>query len=154
MSETEAITLRRAEPTDATAAAHVFLRSFRAALPTVVRPRTDDEVLWYFREVLVPLQDTWVAVADGEIVGVMALDGRELSQLYLAPEWRGQGIGDRFITLAKSHSPTGLTLQTFQINTPAHHFYERHGFTPTKWTDGTENEEREPSVQYEWPPPH
>ncbi|MFF2849326.1 GNAT family N-acetyltransferase [Streptomyces sp. NPDC058001] len=130
-----------------------MLRSFRAALPTVVRPRTDDEVLWYFREVVVPLQDTWVAVMDGEIVGVLALDGRELSQLYLAPEWRGHGIGDRFMAVAKAHSPTGLSLWTFQVNTPAHRFYERHGFTPTARTDGSRNEEREPDIQYEWLPP-
>jgi hypothetical protein len=55
-----AVVLRRAVAADAEAAAGVWLRSFAAALPTVVRPRSDDEVRWYFREVLVPQAETWV----------------------------------------------------------------------------------------------
>ncbi|GHE89559.1 hypothetical protein GCM10017776_01860 [Streptomyces griseoluteus] len=38
------VRLRRAAPADARATADVWLRSFAAALPTVVRPRSDDEV--------------------------------------------------------------------------------------------------------------
>lgn len=144
--------LRRATPSDAGAAAAVWLRSFAAALPTVVRPRTDDEVYAYFRDVLVPLRETWVAEAAGAVVGVMVLEGEELSQLYLAPEWRGRGIGDRFVALAKERSPRGLGLWTFQVNTPAHRFYERHGFVAVERTDGDGNEEREPDVRYLWHP--
>ncbi|MET8581687.1 GNAT family N-acetyltransferase [Streptomyces collinus] len=149
------VVLRRALPEDALAAADVWLRSFSAALPTVVRPRTDDDVRGYFREVVVPLRETWVAEAPGEdggIVGVMVLNGGELSQLYLAPDWRGHGLGDRFVTLAKERSPQGLTLWTFQVNKPAHRFYERHGFVAVEHTDGSANEEREPDVRYVWRP--
>ncbi|MFC9928128.1 GNAT family N-acetyltransferase [Streptomyces sp. NPDC127190] len=149
---TEAV-LRRAVAADAPAAADVWLRSFAAALPTVVRPRTDDEVREHFRRVVVPLRETWVAEAAGAgIVGVLVLDGELLSQLYLAPEWRGRGLGDRFVTLAKERSPGGLTLWTFQVNKPAHRFYERHGFTAVESTDGSGNEEREPDVRYVWRP--
>ncbi|AZM62883.1 MULTISPECIES: GNAT family N-acetyltransferase [unclassified Streptomyces] len=148
-----AVTLRRAGPSDAGAAAGVWLRSFAAALPGVVRPRCDDEVLEYFRHVLVPLRETWVAEAAGEgVVGVLVLEGRELEQLYLEPGWRGRGLGDRFVALAKRRSPQGLALWTFQVNTPAHRFYERHGFTAVEWTDGAGNEEREPDVRYVWRP--
>ncbi len=152
---TAEVVLRRAVPADARAAADVWLRSFTAALPTVVRPRTDDEVRGYFREVVVPLRETWVAEAAGEgggIVGVMVLNGEELSQLYLAPDWRGHGIGDRFVSLAKERSPRGLTLWTFQVNKAAHRFYERHGFVAVEHTDGSANEEREPDVRYVWRP--
>lgn len=145
------ITLRRAAAPDAGAAADVWLRSFAAALPTVVRPRSDDEVRDYFRHVVVPLRETWVAEADG-IVGVMVLHADLLSQLYLAPDWRGRGIGDRFVALAKERSPQGLHLWTFQINKPAHRFYERHGFVAVEHTDGSGNEEREPDVRYVWQP--
>ncbi|MFI1720201.1 GNAT family N-acetyltransferase [Streptomyces sp. NPDC020489] len=145
------ITLRRAAAPDATAAADVWLRSFAAALPTVVRPRSDDEVRDYFRHVVVPLRETWVAEADG-IVGVMVLDGDLLSQLYLAPDWRGRGVGDRFVELAKERSPRGLHLWTFQVNKPAHRFYERHGFVAVEHTDGNGNEEGEPDVRYVWQP--
>ncbi|GAA2249249.1 GNAT family N-acetyltransferase [Streptomyces atrovirens] len=147
------VRLRRALPSDAEAAAGVWLRSFAAALPGVVRPRSDDEVRDYFRHVLIPVRETWVAEAAGEdVVGVMVLEGEELDQLYLAPEWRGHGIGDRFVALAKERSPGGLALWTFQVNAPAHRFYERHGFAAVRWTDGSGNEEREPDVRYVWRP--
>lgn len=145
-------TLRRATAADASAAADVWLRSFSAALPTVVRPHSDDEVRDYFREFVVPRQETWVAEDDGALIGVMVLHGELLSQLYLAPEWRGRGLGDRFVRLAKERSPQGLNLWTFQVNKPAHRFYERHGFVPVERTDGSTNEEREPDVRYVWAP--
>ncbi|MET7457181.1 GNAT family N-acetyltransferase [Streptomyces sp. NPDC005574] len=149
-----AVVLRRAGAADAAGAADVWLRSFRAALPTVVRPRSDDEVRAHIRDVVVPSRETWVAEAvDGDgIVGLMVLDGDLLSQLYLAPEWRGRGIGDRFVALAKERSPRGLRLWTFQVNKPAHRFYERHGFVAAERTDGSTNEEREPDVRYVWQP--
>ena len=162
MSARDTVTLRRAAAPDATAAADVWLRSFAAALPTVVSPRSGDDVRAYFREVVVPLRETWVAEATDlcgsgrgrgpAIVGVMVLRDEELSQLYLDPEWRGRGLGDRFVGLAKERSPQGLSLWTFQVNTPAHRFYERHGFVAVERTDGRDNEEREPDVRYVWRP--
>ncbi len=150
---TETVVLRRAVAADARAVADVYLRSFDAALPTVVRPRTDDEVRDYIRDVVVPLRETWVAEAAGaEVVGLMVLDGESLSQLYLDPQWRGRGIGDRFVALAKERGPRGLSLWTFQVNKPAHRFYERHGFVAAEYTDGSGNEEREPDVRYVWRP--
>ncbi|GHB30403.1 histone acetyltransferase [Streptomyces viridiviolaceus] len=145
--------LRRATAADARAAADVWLRSFAAALPTVVRPRSDGEVRAYFRDVVVPSRETWVAEEDGDgIVGVMVLDGDVLSQLYLDPGRRGRGIGDLFVRLAKERSPEGLSLWTFQVNRPAQRFYERHGFVAAEWTDGRGNEEREPDVRFVWRP--
>ncbi|MGY5046149.1 N-acetyltransferase family protein [Streptomyces sp. 900105755] len=146
------VVLRRAGGPDADGVADVWLRSFDAALPTVVRPRSDDEVRAYIRDVVVPARETWVAEAGGRVVGMMVLAEDLLSQLYLAPEWRGRGIGDRFVALAKERSPSGLTLWTFQVNKPAHRFYERHGFVAVEHTDGSTNEEREPDVRYVWRP--
>ncbi|MFJ3642253.1 GNAT family N-acetyltransferase [Streptomyces sp. NPDC090108] len=176
---TSPVVLRRAVAADAHAAAGVWLRSFDAALPTVVRPRSDDDVRAHIRDVVIPLRETWVAETTavgggggegaggdegsggegagrgdraGVIVGLMVLDGDHLSQLYLDPAWRGRGLGDRFVALAKERSPGGLSLWTFQVNKPAHRFYERHGFTAAEFTDGSGNEEREPDVRYEWRP--
>lgn len=148
------IALRRAVAGDARAAADVLLRSRAVALPTVAWPRSDDEVRDYFRDVVVPHRETWVAEASdgGGIVGVMVVDGDKVSQLYLHPEWRGRGIGDLFVALAKERSPGGLSLWTFQVNKPAHRFYERHGFVAVEHTDGSGNEEREPDVRYAWRP--
>ncbi|MFF0081674.1 GNAT family N-acetyltransferase [Streptomyces canus] len=147
-----AVVIRRAVASDASATADVYLRSFAAALPTVVRPRSDDEVRAYIRDVVVPSRETWVAVAEEQVVGLMVVAGDLLSQLYLDPDWRGRGIGDRFVALAKERSPRGLSLWTFQVNLPAHRFYERHGFVEAERTDGSGNEEREPDVRYVWRP--
>lgn len=153
MTSDDAPVLRRAEPADADAAADVWLRSFAAALPTVRRAHDDAAVRGWFAAVVVPQYETWLAVAaDGAVVGLLALDGGELEQLYLDPDWRGRGVGDRFVALAKRRRPDGLALWTFQVNAPARRFYERHGFTEVQRTDGHRNEEREPDVRYTWRP--
>ncbi|MFF5971090.1 GNAT family N-acetyltransferase [Streptomyces sp. NPDC012769] len=133
--------------------AEVWLRSFAAALPAVRRAHNDDEVRNWFSHVVVPQYETWVAVGGGSVVGLLVLDkGTELEQLYLDPSWRGQGLGDRFMSLAKRQRPQGLELWTFQVNKPARRFYERHGFIAVERTDGLRNEEREPDIRYIWRP--
>lgn len=106
---------------------------------------------WFLR-VLVPQYETWVAVTENSVVGVMALSVAELKQLYLDPAWRGRGLGDRFMYLAKQRRPDGLALWTFQVNKAAQRFYERHGFVEVERTDGRRNDEREPDVRYVWQP--
>lgn len=96
----------------------MWLRSFSAALPGVRRAHTDDEVRAWFREVVVPGQETWVATVDGSVVAMMTLDGDDLDQLYIDPAWQGRGIGRRLVDVAKERSPSGLTLWTFQVNEP------------------------------------
>ncbi|MFE6713901.1 GNAT family N-acetyltransferase [Streptomyces sp. NPDC057695] len=149
---TSETTLRRATGADALPAAGVWLRSFAAALPSVRCAHDEADVRDWFARVLVPAYETWVAVADATVVGVLVLNGPELKQLYLEPEWRGRGLGDRFISLAKEQRPGGLSLWTFQVNRAARRFYERHGFTETERTDGSRNDEREPDVRYLWQP--
>lgn len=146
------VVLRRARDADATDMANVWLRSFGAALPTVRRAHDDDDVRRWFARVVVPQYECWVAVAGGSVVGLMALDGGEVDQLYLDPAWRGRGLGDRFIALAKQRRPRELGLWTFQVNRPARRFYERHGFVAVEQTDGRGNEEQEPDVRYVWRP--
>ena len=86
------------------------------------------------------------------VIGLLALGESWLEQLYLALEWRGRGVGDQLEALAKQRRPEGLKLWTFQVNTPAQRFYERHGFVEAERTDGRGNEEREPDVRYVWQP--
>lgn len=132
--------------------ADVWLRSYAAALPTVRRAHTDDEMRAWTRDALVPGHETWVATVADTVVGMMVLRDGWVDQLYLDPDWRGRGIGDRCVELAKRRYPTGLRLWTFQVNLPARRFYERHGFVAAEFTDGSGNEEREPDVRYEWHP--
>ncbi|MFJ1561803.1 GNAT family N-acetyltransferase [Streptomyces mirabilis] len=94
----------------------------------------------------------WTASDTTKGVPTLILDGEELEQLYLDPSWRGRGVGDRFMDLAKQQRPDGLGLWTFQVNGPAQRFYERHGFIAVEHTDGLRNEEHEPDVRYTWQP--
>lgn len=149
------ITIRRGRPADAGKMAEVWIRSYAAALPGVRRGHTDQEVRDWFAAVVVPELESWVAVDEqaaggGHVVGLLVLGETELEQLYLAPGWRGRGIGDRLVELAKRRRPGGLTLWTFQVNQPARRFYERHGFVAVERTDGSANEEHEPDIRYAW----
>jgi GNAT superfamily N-acetyltransferase len=145
-----AAVLRRARSEDAGEVADVWLASFRAALPTVRLAHTDDEVRDWIARVVVGQLETWVADAGGEIVGITALHDDWIEQLYLRPDWRGRGVGQQFVGLAKERSPDGLQLWCFQVNAPARRFYERNGFVPAELTDGSGNEEREPDIRFEW----
>ena len=150
-SVTVPVVLRPARPDDGPAVAEVWLRSFDVALPTVRRAHPDDEVRRWIRDELVVRADTWVAETDGAVVGVLALSPGWIDQLYLDPDARGRGIGDRLVALAREREPDGLQLWTFQVNGPAQRFYERHGFVAVERTDGAGNQEREPDVRYRWP---
>ncbi|MEV4506033.1 GNAT family N-acetyltransferase [Streptomyces klenkii] len=145
--------LRRAGDADALGAADVWLRSFTAALPSVRCAHDATAVRHWFSHVLVPQYETWVSVTgNSAVVGLMVLNDTELKQLYLDPAWRGRGLGDRFMALAKQRQPDGLSLWTFQVNRSARRFYERHGFVEIERTDGQRNDEREPDVRYAWRP--
>ncbi|MGW0672561.1 N-acetyltransferase family protein [Streptomyces sp. NPDC002746] len=146
------VTVRRGHDADALAAADVWLRSYAAALPTVRCAHSAAEVRNWFARVLIPQYETWVAVAENTVVGLLVLTGRDVKQLYLDPSWRGRGLGDRFVALAKQRQPDGLSLSTFQVNGPARRFYERHGFTEVERTDGQSNDEGEPDIRYVWKP--
>jgi GNAT superfamily N-acetyltransferase len=147
-----AAVFRRARPEDAAEAAEVWLASFAAALPTVRRAHTDDEVRDWMARVNVGRLETWVADVDGDIVGLMTLHEGWIEQLYLRPDWHRRGLGRRFVGLAKDRSPGGLQLWCFQVNGPARRFYEANGFVAAELTDGAGNEEREPDIRYEWNP--
>jgi GNAT superfamily N-acetyltransferase len=140
--------LRRAVLADAPAVAELFLDSFHATYDFPLA-HTDDEVRGWVRDKLVPTMETWVAVEDQHIVGMMVVAPGHLEQLYVAPDQLRRGIGRRLLELAKERSPGGLSLWTFQINDGARRFYERNGLVAVESTDG-DNEEEQPDVRYEW----
>lgn len=146
--------LRRATPDDATAVAHVFLRSFHATYDFPLA-HTDDEVGDWVRTRLVPQMETWVAVDDAEpdrVQGFATVEPGWLEQLYVDPDHLGEGIGRALLDKAKERQPDGLLLWTFQVNDRARRFYERNGFTVVRFGDESNNEERQPDVQYAWTP--
>lgn len=142
--------IRRAGPEDASTVADVLIRARAGAgdaIPPGVHP--DHEVHEWVRTVVIPDRETWLALGP-QPLAVLVLDGDWIDQLYVLPEATGQGVGSRLVDLAKARRPAGLHLWTFQSNTGAQRFYQRHGFTVTETTDGSGNEEKSPDLRYSW----
>ncbi len=144
--------LRRASAWDAALAADVYLASRKAAGDLIPASVHDDEdVHRWMREVFLPNAEVWFAVEDGRVIGLLGLQGDDwLEQLYVVPEAQGLGVGSALMDLAKQLRPRGLQLWAFESNTPAHRFYEQHGFVVVETTDGATNEEHAPDRRYEW----
>ncbi|MCG7528107.1 GNAT family N-acetyltransferase [Streptomyces sp. OfavH-34-F] len=149
--------LREARPQDAGPLTEIFLASRAAAMPYLARVHSDEATLAWMTHVVLPGTEVRVAETAGDggpgrIAGFVSLDGEELEHLYLAPPLRRLGIGSLLLEAAKAARPDGLSLYTFQRNSGARAFYERHGFTAVAFDDGSRNEEREPDVRYRWSP--
>ncbi|MDF2854712.1 MAG: family N-acetyltransferase, partial [Neobacillus sp.] len=89
-----------------------------------------------------------LALMDEKVVGMIAYNDREISQLYIHIGYQGIGIGQTLLEKAKAQSSGRLTLYTFEVNKNAQQFYEKHGFEIIG--RGYENEENLPDILYEW----
>ena len=146
-------TLRAATTDDAECVAQVLLASRKAFLPFAPMAHTDDEVRAWVREVLLARETVTVACVDRAIVGVLAVSRNGavswLTELYVDPSHVGRGIGSRLLAHAVATTPAPIRLYTYQQNAGARRFYERNGFVPIRFTDGSASEERCPDVLYE-----
>jgi ribosomal protein S18 acetylase RimI-like enzyme len=89
-----------------------------------------------------------LALIDQLVVGMIAYNNTEISQLYIHNDYQGIGIGQTLLDKAKTQSNGILTLYTFEVNKSAQRFYEKHGFKIIG--KGHENEENLPDLLYEW----
>jgi GNAT superfamily N-acetyltransferase len=146
-------TLRRAGPHEAVAVADLWLRSRKASVPANPPAiHSDSDVRSYFSTVVLVEQEVWVIDRSATgIIAMIALKDDWIEHLHVEPGLTGCGLGARLVDLAKDWSVESLDLWTFQSNTGARRFYERHGFLVVAMTDG-ENEEGAPDVRYRWAP--
>jgi ribosomal protein S18 acetylase RimI-like enzyme len=89
-----------------------------------------------------------LVLTDDKVVGMIAYNEREISQLYIHNDYQGMGIGQTLLDKVKEQSSGSLTLYTFELNENAQRFYEKNGFKIIG--RGLENEENLPDIQYEW----
>jgi GNAT superfamily N-acetyltransferase len=137
---------------DAEAVADVFVAA-KAQMTYLPEIHTEAETRRWIRDVVLRRFDVWVAEDDGRVIGFAALGDEMLEHLYVQPGAQGRGFGTALLTLMKAERPAGLRLWVFQKNQDGRRFYERHGFTLVRLTDGQGNEEGEPDALYEWSPP-
>jgi len=122
--------------------------ALRVALPGLHNPHAADEDRAWIRTVFAR-RSVWLATTDDDaVIGIASRDGEWLTQLYVAPGFTGQGIGQQLLDAMIAESP-GLKLWTFQRNAGARRFYECNGFVAVEFGDGSVNEEREPDVRSE-----
>lgn len=144
------ITIDVATAADGDQIADLYLASRADALGRLRKVHADEAVRTWIKTTLVNRGVVWVARRQAEILGFLALEGEHVDQLYLLPGYYRGGIGSRLLAMAKSASSERLNLYTFHCNDRARAFYEAHGFRAMRFGDGSENEEGEPDIFYEW----
>lgn len=140
--------LRRARPSDGAGIATVYLRS-TAKLGFLPR-RHGAEDMWRHFTQLQQDQEIWITRDAGRVAAFLALTPGWIEHLYVHPAHQNKNIGLNLLDLAKERSDSNLSLWTFQQNSGARKFYERHGFTADLTTDGRRNEEHLPDMRYIW----
>ena len=139
--------LRRArgDESDAVAALHQVSREH--AMPFMRGLHTVEEDRAFFRDRVFRECQVWVAERNGDIIGMCAFRPGWLDHLYVHPAHQRGGVGSALLRKAIDENEA-LQLWVFQTNEKAIRFYERHGFTLARVTDGLENEERQPDALY------
>ena len=141
--------LRRAGLYDMPELALLYRATVRRHLPFLPELHTPQDERTWFCERLFADFDVWVAQDGKLLLGYIAFRGGFINHLFLDADRLGQGVGSALLALAKEEYAE-LGLWTFQQNTRARAFYERHGFTALRFTDGDDNEEHMPDVFYVW----
>ncbi|ATF95020.1 Uncharacterized N-acetyltransferase YjaB [Cedecea neteri] len=91
------------------------------------------ESYWYdslnlVRNVYIPQSKTWVYLHQQKMVGfISVMDRQFIGALFVSPSFTGQGVGGELLEKVKAEYPA-LSLEVYQKNRRAVHFYHRHGF--------------------------
>ena len=156
LPESVDLTMRPAAGEDYEQCAQIYLEARARAVADHTMPvgvHADTEVRQWMRDVVLPTREAWLAhAADDSAVGLLVLDRAWLDCLYVRPAWWGRGVASALLSLAKALRPDGFSLWVFEVNAPARRLYERHGLVVARRTDGSENEEGAPDLEYVWRP--
>ena len=126
--------------------------SWHSIRPGLRHPRPFEDLRTRWVGEIVPAQRIMVAADDGMVVGFAAADvaDRVLTQIFVAPTRKGQGIGHRLFLWAQTIMPDGFVLHTLVDNLTSRAFYERHGLVAGDTEINPANGMR--TVEYRWTP--
>ena len=145
------VEVRPVAASDLDAVADVFLAAL-AGMTYLPELYTEQETRTFINEVLLPNNEVWVAIEDGDLVGFVGFGDGSLRHLWVLPRSQGQGVGTALLSVATDRCPAGLQLSVYQQKVGARRLYERHGFQLIEPRDGRDNEENEPDAVYVWKP--
>jgi GNAT superfamily N-acetyltransferase len=143
------LTLRRATLDDMPGLARLHRHTVSVSLPFVPHLHTPQEDACWFAERLFAANEIWLSEAPDGATAYVAFRPDFIEHLFVRPDVQGGGLGVTLLDKAKAQAAE-LTLWTFQQNHRARRFYERHGFSCVRLTDGADNEEKLPDVLYRW----
>lgn len=129
--------------------ARIHRLAFFGAMPHMPVRHTPDEVLTFYTTVVFHKAEIWLAEQSGITTGFIAFRHDWVDHLYIHPEHQGRGFGSTLLALAQAPTDS-LRLWTFQCNSGARRFYEKHGFQIEQKTHGANNEERQSDILYLW----
>ena len=146
------LAIRRMRADETAAACAVWMRSKERAYAFLTRAQrhTPEEDAAFFAGPLRQRCEIWIALRGERVVGVMALAGALVDQLFVDPADQGRGAGSALLAHAQRLHPLGLALFTHQRNTRARGFYQARGFRAVRF-GVSPAPESEPDVRYEWP---
>ncbi len=141
------ITIRDATRRDLDIIAGIFTRARQTlSVPALHSEEQDKE---FVRDTLFPACRIRLAFFEKRACGFSAIEDGWIRQIHVDPGHFGLGVGSALIRDAKAREPR-LELWCFEDNARARNLYERHGFKPAEFTDGSGNEENTPDVRYVW----
>jgi GNAT superfamily N-acetyltransferase len=138
-----------ASSADAKAIAQIHRAARDQAMPWLPVLHSPKEDLWFFKNMVLPLEKVLIARVGKQAVGFISFDQGWLNHLYIAPDRWGMGLGTKLLEAARS-DVSHLQLWVFQGNAMARQFYSKHGFCEREFTDGQRNEEKVPDMRMEW----
>lgn len=120
----------RAEDEDAVV--RLWWNSWHSIRPGLRHPQPFDAWRTRWANEFAFKQEIVVAHDEDTIVGFAAADvsGCELTQIFVDPSRKGEGIGGQLLTWAKQLMPNGFGLHTLTDNRASRAFYEHHGLIP------------------------
>jgi len=147
------IEIRTGTPEDTDRVSDILINSRKTFINYARLAHTDDEVREWVTNSLIPAGGVAVAELNRVVIAVLATSNENgtnwIDQMYIDPLYVGKGIGTKMLRDLLQTTSKPIRLYTFQQNTGARRFYERHGFQAIQFTDGMHNEEQCPDVLYE-----
>ena len=102
--------IRRADPSEYDEVTSVWMAGWQSTGLGHAEDSSFEELQIKFRQQVATVWDLYVADVDGRIAGLLALQlaQSQLDQLFLHPDFQGQGIGLALLNHAKDILPHGM----------------------------------------------